>query len=120
MAELNEILQAPAWTMDDAYVDIGSARYEQSMSELVDCIKDLKTVGVITRENVQATLAIYDRGVTLHSSLVAFVKCLGAKNSSDDRIGIENSRLAGLFAELSQASADLFKFITPVQNNLNF
>ena len=111
MADLNEILQAPAWTMEDAYVDIGSERYEQSMSALADCINELKAVKTITRENVQATLAIYDRGVMLHSSLAAFVKCLGAKNSNDDRVGSENSRLAGLFAELSQASADLFKFI---------
>ena len=30
MADLNDVLQAPTWTMDDAYVDIGSARYEES------------------------------------------------------------------------------------------
>lgn len=111
MADLNDVLQAPTWTMDDAYVDIGSARYEESMKALADCVKALKAVNAVTRENIQTTLAIYDRGVMLHSSLTAFVKCLGAKNSNDDRVGTENSRLAGLFAELSQASVDLFKFV---------
>ena len=45
-ADLNSVLQAPSWTMDDAYVAIGAPRYEASFrrtGELVDALEASKS-----------------------------------------------------------------------------
>ena len=110
MSDINAILQAPEWTMQDAYGDIGSARYEQSFAEIDALIQKTASYAQITRENILEALTGYDRAVMLSSSLASFVKCLGAKNSNDDRCGVENARLAGINAHLAQVAQPIFDF----------
>lgn len=106
-SELIQKLNAPEWQMEDAYGDIGSARYEESFRKAEERIGELEAARH-GREVILADLARYDEATTLISSLASFVKCLGAKNSDDERIGPENTRIANLSMRLSLAGEPLF------------
>lgn len=104
-------LQAPEWQMEDAYGDIGSERYEASFIRAVQAVEALekKAEGpALTRADLPATLETYDLAVTLMSSLSSFVKCLGAKDGTDERVPSENMRLAQLVARRERAATRLF------------
>ena len=47
-------LMAPEWQMEDAYGDIRSPRYEASVAEALEAVKNLETDTAVTRENVAA------------------------------------------------------------------
>ena len=104
-------LMAPEWQMEDAYGDIRSPRYEASVAEALEAVKNLEADAVVTRENVAQRLALYDRAVTLLSSLASFVKCTGAKDSTDERVPAENARLAEISTRRDRAANTLFAFL---------
>ena len=104
-------LMAPEWQMEDAYGDICSPRYEASVAEALDAVKNLEADAVVTRENVAQRLALYDRAVTLLSSLASFVKCTGAKDGTDERVPAENAWLAEIAARRDRAANTLFAFL---------
>ena len=104
-------LMAPEWQMEDAYGDIRSPRYEASVAEALEAVKNLEADTVVTRENVAERLALYDRAVTLLSSLASFVKCTGAKDGTDERVPAENARLAEIAARRDRAANTLFAFL---------
>ena len=104
-------LMAPEWQMEDAYGDIRSPRYEASVAEALEAVRNLETDTAVTRENVAAKLALYDRAVTLLSSLASFVKCTGAKDGTDERVPAENARLADISARRDRAANTLFAFL---------
>lgn len=108
-ADINSVLKAPSWTMDDAYVAIGAPHYEASFrrtGELVDALEASKSP--IARDALPAALGLYDEAVTLSSSLGSFLKCLGAKDSGNDAVPAELSRLNVLTARLERAAEPLF------------
>ena len=111
MSDLNEILKAPTWQMDDAYGDIGAKRYERSFQTLAEHIQALNTLKEVDRMNVLEAMRRYDESDTILASLLCFVLCLGAKDSSDDRVALEKARLAQCNLELFNASKTLFAFI---------
>lgn len=100
--ERNE-LQAPEWQMEDAYGHIGSEAYEKSVRTLTDKICDLKGLMMTSDDVLGVALECYDVGTTHLASLKAFVKCIGAKDSTDVQVSVENARLAILQAQLTEA-----------------
>lgn len=100
-------LNAPEWQMDDAYGDIGSERYEESFRQAEALIAELESTHR-GRGEILSNLGRYDEATTLLSSLTSFVKCLGAKNSDDERVAPENTRITGLSMRLSLAGDPLF------------
>ena len=104
-------LMAPEWQMEDAYGNIRSPRYEASVADALEAVKNLETDSIVTRENVAERLALYDRAVTLLSSLASFVKCTGAKDGTDERVPAENARLAEIAARRDRAANTLFAFL---------
>lgn len=117
MADLNEILKAPSWNMEDAYGDIRSERYEHSVSEIEKLITTLNNEVCVDQDNVLCQLQTYSDAMTLISSLQCFVKCTGAKDSDDDRTSDENARLAALSSRLTSASGRLFQFIAEIPSD---
>ena len=113
-------LMAPEWQMEDAYGDIRSPRYEASVADALEAVKGLEADNVVTRENVAERLALYDRAVTLLSSLASFVKCTGAKDGTDERVPAENARLAEIAARRDRAANTLFAFLEtlPAEDSL--
>lgn len=106
--DINDILQAPEWTMDDAYGRIGSKRYEASFAKLESLIEKLTERENVPHDAIQATLTLYDEAVTTTSSLDAFLKCMGAKDGTDETVPAEASRLAAVSARLVKAAETLF------------
>ena len=102
-----EKLNAPEWQMDDAYGDIGSERYEESFRKAESLISELEAAPR-GRDAILSNLGRYDEATTILSSLSSFVKCLGAKNSDDERVAPENTRISGLSMRLSLAGDPLF------------
>ena len=89
MNATTEALGAPEWTMADAYGDIGSERYEASFKKAQALVERLtSSSGAVApdRTEILARLSDFDEATTLISSLAAFVKCTGAKDSEDERV----------------------------------
>lgn len=42
LKKFGDHMDIPEWQMDDAYGDIGSSRYEESVSEINSCIKKFR------------------------------------------------------------------------------
>lgn len=108
MVKEEDLLAAPAWQMEDAYGDLRSPRYEASVAEAEKAVAALEASTAVDRDHAAELLALYDRAVTLLSSLQSFVKCTGAKDSTDDRVPAENSRLAALVSRRETAAEPLF------------
>ena len=104
-------LNAPEWQMNDAYGDIGSERWETSVSRLRAVAAELGAAE-LSRETLGRALSLYEEGVTIESSLSAFAKCLGAKDSSDERTTAAAAMLTGLRAALETAARPLFAALT--------
>lgn len=117
MGDLNDILHAPEWQMDDVYQDIGSERYEASFKTLDEKLCQLQHIPSINRNNVLSALSLYDDFVTVASSLKCFVICLGAKDGTDGRVQEQKARLANYNLELTKASAAIFAFIKTLDHN---
>ncbi|MCI6530959.1 MAG: M3 family metallopeptidase [Mesosutterella sp.] len=113
MAEAVEenALQAPEWQMEDAYGDIGSERWKASARRVRELTDELSAAGRPAGGALLSALALYEEARMRLSSLKAFVKCLGAKDSTDARIDPENAALAQAEAALAGASAPLFASI---------
>lgn len=111
MSYINQILKAPSWTMEDAYGDLEAPRYEESVTHLTTLIDKLASFKEIDRNNLQIAMQIYEDIVTVKSSLEAFIKCTGAKNSNDERVTIQNSRINNLCGPLANLAEPLFLFI---------
>lgn len=108
-------LSAPEWQMNDAYGDVGSDRWEASalrLSEMTLMLSSMK----IHRETLAEALAIYEDAFTIQSSMASFVKCLGAKDSTDERFGVEGSRVMMLGASLERAATALFDELAKLKN----
>lgn len=101
-------LGAPEWQMDDAYVDIGAPRYEASFAKAQFLIEALEATPA-DDAHLEEALQTYDAALTITTSLSCFLKCLGAKNSDDERVGPENARLNRLSARLTLAGDPIFK-----------
>ena len=120
MNATTEALGAPEWTMADAYGDIGSERYEASFKKAQALVERLtSSSGAVApdRSEILARLSDFDEATTLISSLAAFVKCTGAKDSEDERVARENSRLSALGSKLSLAGDPLFAAIDALEEN---
>lgn len=120
MNATTEALGAPEWTMADAYGDIGSERYEASFKKAQALVERLtSSSGAVApdRTEILARLSDFDEATTLISSLAAFVKCTGAKDSEDERVARENSRLSALGSKLSFAGDPLFAAIDALEEN---
>lgn len=117
MNNLNSILKSPAWTMDDAYGDLRAPRYEQSVTELEVIAKQLGGVQSVDASNVEETLSLYEKATCLSSSLLCFIKCMGAKNASDDRVSDENSRIIELQSRVENNAQRLFQFLATLDED---
>ena len=111
---LQSLLQAPEWTMDDAYGSIGSDAWNRSLARAEELIAALASESVdggrtIAREALPAKFAQYDEAVTLLSSLSCFAKCMGAKDSGDERAAAASGEVGGLLVKLDQAGLPLFE-----------
>lgn len=111
MSDINEILKSPDWTMDDAYVDLRAPRYEESVTKLTSLVKDFEQYQKVDASNVLAAMKVYEEAECIGSSLLSFIKCMGAKNSSDERVSEENSRILCIKAEMQKLVTPLFAFI---------
>lgn len=101
----NSVLQAPEWTMADAYGDIGSQRYEASVARLrVLQLQLAQAVKPCARKEILSLFCAYDEGVTISSSLLCFLRCLGSKDATDERVARENGRVYTLRAKLDIAA----------------
>lgn len=101
-------LGSPEWQMDDAYVDIGAPRYEASFAKAESLIEALEA-SPADDAHLEAALKTYDEALTITTSLSCFLKCLGAKNSDDERVGAESARLNRLSSRLTLAGNPIFK-----------
>ena len=110
--DINAILKGPEWTMEDAYGDIGSVRYEESLREAAAAAERLAQLGECPEEDIQERLGIYSNAWERISSLTSFVKCLGAKNVEDGRVSAAKGRLTEVSAQLDAAAGKLFAAIT--------
>lgn len=109
--DINAILKGPEWTMEDAYGDIGSVRYEESLREAAAAAERLAQLGECPEEDIQERLGIYSNAWERISSLTSFVKCLGAKNVEDGRVSAAKGRLTEVSAQLDAAAGKLFAAI---------
>ena len=104
-------LQAPEWQMQDAYGDIGSERWRVSAARVAELTVALEGAARPKKEELLSEHGLYEEALMRLSSLRAFVKCLGAKDSTDARIDPENAAIARAEARLDAASAGLFQAI---------
>ncbi len=107
--DLNEILKAPSWQMKDAYGAIGSERWRQSLAR-VDALEAALRV-MPDPVDVLSGLALYEEAETLLSSLAAFAKCTGAKDSTDPAVSPAEGVLSLAKARIEGASERLFAAI---------
>lgn len=107
--DINEILKAPAWQMDDAYGHIGSQKWNASVKTLEDAVSELNGMGA--HPDINQALTVYENATTVHSSLACFAKCTGAKDSTDPDVGPAEDYLAKLKADLENAAEPLFAAI---------
>ena len=112
---INDVLKAPEWTMADAYRDIGSECYRASFAEAEAIVEGLEATAdrPVAATEIQAALDCYDRAVTIITSLASFVKCLGAKDSTDERTG----EAAGAIADLR--ARQIANFVLAVADSLH-
>lgn len=110
---INDVLKAPEWTMADAYGDIEDERYRASFAEAEAIVEGLEATAdrPVAATEIQAALDCYDRAVTIITSLASFVKCLGAKDSTDERTGEAAGAIADLRARLEAAAEPIFAAI---------
>ena len=114
LKKFGDHMDIPEWQMDDAYGDIGSSRYEESVSEINSCIKKFREKSSYEKEKILNYLAVYERAVIHLSSIKAFLKCVGAKDFEDVRIASESRRLIALGSELESVSHLLFESIEQI------
>ena len=100
-------VNAPEWQMDDAYGDVESPRWNESVEKLRALTSELQDMAV-ERANFVRALSLYEGAVTIASSLASFTRCQGAKNAEDERVPQAVDRVTGLTADLNDAAAPLF------------
>ena len=99
--------------MADAYGDIGSECYRASFAEAEAIVEGVEATAdrPVAATEIQAALDCYDRAVTIITSLASFVKCLGAKASTDERTGEAAGAIADHRARLAAAAEPIFAAI---------
>ena len=107
--DMNDILKAPSWQMDDAYGSIGSPRWQQSSAKIDELTEALKACA--PGADILQSLGLYEEALTLISSLAAFAKCTGAKDSTDPAVGEAENRLNVQRSALEASAGPLFKAI---------
>lgn len=100
-------LNSPEWQMDDAYQDVDSQRWNDSIEKVRALTSELTSTPII-RDNYQKVLGLYEEAVTITSSLTSFTRCQGAKNCEDERVSAAIEVVTGLTADLNEASSNLF------------
>lgn len=74
--DLQSILQAPEWSMDDAYGSVGSEKWNQSIERAAALLNALHSMErPVAREALADHFKEFDEANTLISSLAAFAKC---------------------------------------------
>ena len=96
-------LNAPTWQMNDAYGDIGSPRWNDSLERFHAHVEALASIPVEEASLARAWRHV-DEATTILSSLQCFVKCTGAKDQTDTRIAPTMAALAAENARLAAAS----------------
>ena len=103
--DINTVLEAPAWQMEDAYGVIGSEKWNTTVNRVKTLTATL-AAGPVT--NIAESLTGYEEASLLISSLACFAKCTGAKDSTDPAVSAAEDMIAGLKAGLEKASQGLF------------
>ena len=107
--DLNEILKAPSWQMEDAYGAIGSERWKRSIARAAEIEAMLRAM--FDPIDVLAGLSLYEEAQTLLSSLAAFAKCTGAKDCTDPAVTPAEGEISQLKAQIESAAESLFAAI---------
>ena len=109
MTEFNS--GAPEWQMDDAYGSFedprwmrGAERVRELIAEIARLTKDLSS-----DETLRLGLEAYEEALTIESSMSAFAKCTGAKDTTDASAMAASNFTAGLHHDLEAAAGPLFE-----------
>ena len=107
---IQQILQAPEWTMEDAYGEVGSERWTKSVERARGLVRELAAAkSPVGRDRLLEHFRRYDEAETLLSSLASFAKCQGAKDSGDERAVAAAGAVGALHVELETAGLPLFE-----------
>ena len=108
--DLQSILQAPEWSMDDAYGSVGSEKWNQSIERAAALLNALHSMErPVAREALADHFKEFDEANTLISSLAAFAKCQGAKDAGDEEASAAAGAVGTLQVKLEAAALPLFE-----------
>lgn len=108
--DLQSILQAPEWSMDDAYGSVGSERWNRSIERAAALVNALHSMErPVAREALADHFKEFDEANTLISSLAAFAKCQGAKDAGDEEASAAAGAVGTLQVKLEAAALPLFE-----------
>jgi len=108
--DLQSILQAPEWSMDDAYGSVGSEKWDRSIERAAALLNALHSMErPVAREALADHFKEFDEANTLISSLAAFAKCQGAKDAGDEEASSAAGIVGTLQVKLEAAALPLFE-----------
>ena len=108
--DLQSILQAPEWSMDDAYGSVGSEKWNQSIERAAALLNALHSMErPVAREALADHFKEFDEANTLISSIAAFAKCQGAKDAGDEEASAAAGAVGTLQVKLEAAALPLFE-----------
>ena len=83
MTEFNS--GAPEWQMDDAYGSFADPRWTRGAERVRELIAEIArlTKDLSSDETLRLGLEAYEEALTIESSMSAFAKCTGAKDTTD-------------------------------------
>ncbi len=123
-SSLVNLRDCPTWQMDDAYGDIGDPRYNAAKRSLTEIRKRLEEqcnalpdeISPATVTAFSTALNTYEVGYETGSSLLAFLKCLGAKDGSRQDVGLEQAILTQWALSLDALATPLFQKLQKATN----
>ena len=119
--DLQSILQAPEWSMDDAYGSVGSEKWNQSIERAAALLNALHSMErPVAREALADHFKEFDEANTLISSLAAFAKCQGAKDAGDEEASAAAGAVVRSKSNLKPRHCRSLKRLKPCRQTMRF
>lgn len=103
----------PEWTLNDAYIDIESDKFQGEIKKIIEIIGMLKiaTSQGSLQNSLEYLFQIYEEGFDKVSSLLAFCRCQLS-------IDVNDQRVSGIHIRLQELLSSLEQLMKPVFNSL--